>query len=60
MSNDQQSEIRIGDIVRLNSGSPDLNVKSLNGDDVSVEWEIDGEIFKDTFHLWCIHRVEMD
>ena len=31
-------EMQHGDIVRLNSGSPDLRVVSMNGDKITVEW----------------------
>lgn len=31
--------MHIGDIVHLNSGSPDLTVVALEGDNVRVKWE---------------------
>ncbi len=37
-----QLKLKIGDVVHLNSGSPNLRVIALRGDDVVVEW--DGEL----------------
>lgn len=34
----EQEKIHVGDIVHLNSGSPDLKVVALSGLDVRVEW----------------------
>jgi hypothetical protein len=34
----QQDELQIGYIVHLNSGSPDLKVVAIEGDEIAVEW----------------------
>jgi uncharacterized protein YodC (DUF2158 family) len=39
MKNKQQLEIQIGDIVHLNSGSPDLKVISVMSERVAVQWD---------------------
>lgn len=54
----QQSRIVIGDIVRLNSGSPDLHVIGINDDHLIVEWDA-GERAKETsaFPRDCVYRI---
>jgi hypothetical protein len=34
----EQTELQIGELVRLNSGSPDLKVVAFDGDQVEMEW----------------------
>lgn len=52
MENDQQ--IIPGDVVHLNSGSPDLTVESVDGDNVTVTWE--GETGQEQITLCHVFR----
>ena len=33
-----QAEFRVGNIVHLKSGSPDLKIVAVDGGDITVEW----------------------
>jgi len=46
------SELQIGDIVRLKSGSPDMKVVSKDGEKVTVEWTTHCEL-----PAVCFHRI---
>jgi hypothetical protein len=51
-----QREINVGDMVRLNSGSPDLSVISTGNDggEITVEWRNEnGEMQNSTFPRQC-------
>jgi hypothetical protein len=45
--------INEGDIVQLNSGSPNLKVKSVTNSEITVEWTTQA-----TFPLPCVVPVE--
>lgn len=48
-------EIRVGGIVRLNSGSPDLKVLRIENDRATVEWQGgQGETQSSEFPLTCL------
>jgi hypothetical protein len=34
----QPAELQIGHIVHLNSGSPDLKIVAINGNEIEIEW----------------------
>jgi hypothetical protein len=45
-------KVQIGEIVHLNSGSPDLKVINVNGPEACVEWENEkGKMQQHTFSL---------
>jgi len=55
MTNLQQEQgIKIGDLVRLNSGGPDMKVMTTDGDKVTVEWKA---IQSASFPLACVYPV---
>jgi uncharacterized protein YodC (DUF2158 family) len=47
-------DLRIGDIVLLNSGSPDLTVTNIDGANVTVTWNDGSCIQSSTFPRACI------
>jgi hypothetical protein len=48
-------EIRAEEIVRLNSGSPDLRVLRIAGNTATVEWSgHEGELHQSDFPLACL------
>ncbi len=55
----QSKELRIGDIVRLNSGGPDSEIIASSGGRVTVRWETEPGVY-DTWNLpaACFRRVE--
>ncbi len=59
MINQEASELRVGSLVRLNSGSPDLTVISVDDDfkTVAIEW-LDGEgISRAVFPTVCLKKA---
>jgi hypothetical protein len=50
----QQQEIRPGNLVRLNSGSPDLKVIAVSEKVIEVEWNDNGETKTSTFSSACL------
>jgi uncharacterized protein YodC (DUF2158 family) len=52
--NQHKTKILVGDIVRLNSGSPDLEVTACDGKEVTVQWTA---VQRESFPLPCVHRV---
>jgi uncharacterized protein YodC (DUF2158 family) len=50
-----ESQFQVGDIVHLNSGSPDLKVMAVVGDKVSVEW---GDEEKAEFPAVCVYLIK--
>jgi hypothetical protein len=54
-----EKQINAGDIVHLNSGSPDLKVTAIKNGDISVEWRTErGRLEKLTLPAACFRRVE--
>jgi hypothetical protein len=52
-----QTAFSIGEIVHLNSGSPDLRVIAVIGEEIKVEWETQPGIFDTTTSpAVCFHR----
>jgi hypothetical protein len=48
-------EIKTGEIVHLNSGSPDLKVIRIEGEKATVEWQGDnGELKSSSIPLPCL------
>ena len=56
MNQGQQSQISVGDLVRLNSGSPDLEVIAA-GTEVTVQWRNGEEIKQSVIPLPCVHHA---
>jgi pyruvate kinase len=51
----EQTAVRAGDIVHLNSGSPDLKVVNINGDKIQVEWVNErGNLERSTLPRICL------
>jgi uncharacterized protein YodC (DUF2158 family) len=48
----------IGDVVRLNSGSPKLSVVGVIETHATVCWVSDGNITRATFPLVCLTTIE--
>ena len=57
----REPPLRIGDIVRLNSGSPRWLIVDLDGQgNVTVSWRADdGEIQEHTLPELCVHRTSL-
>ena len=54
MQNCEQSHIRAGDIVHLNSGSPELTVVAIDSDRFKVEW-VEGHLtLRQAFPRVCL------
>jgi hypothetical protein len=54
-----EQEIRISDKVRLNSGSTDLTVVAIEGDDLTVEWLNERDVVQRTkFNRICVSKVD--
>jgi hypothetical protein len=51
------AELRIGDTVRLNSGSPDAKVVSCDGPKITMEWSGESGPSRLTLPSPCVHRV---
>ena len=52
--NQEQQEIRVGEVVRLNSGSPDLLVTAVSEKGIDVKWDAEGETRTSTFPHACL------
>lgn len=52
-----QSELRTGDIVCLNSGSPDLKIIALDAEMVEVQWQGEMRLERDAFPRVCVRRI---
>ena len=55
-----QQQLKIGDVVELISGSPDLTVAAINGDMVEVAWinPEDSRHYMETLPKVCFRRTE--
>ena len=53
-----QTALQTGDIVYLNSGSPDLKVVVLSGDQVEVEWQGETVLEQAVFPVVCIRTAK--
>lgn len=53
----QESQVAVGDVVRLNSGGPTMLICDLDGDTAIVGWYEDGAAIEMTIPLPAIHRV---
>jgi len=53
----EQKALHVGDMVHLNSGSPDLKVVARTGDDVRVEWEGESGPEQAEFPSVCLNDV---
>lgn len=51
---------KVGDIVRLNSGSPDLLVAAVSGDEITVEWLNEGRRETYTAPSVCFYSTGMN
>ena len=47
-------ELKVGDVVQLNSGSPDLKIVAIKDGEVSVEWQI---VERAVFPAACLRPV---
>ena len=57
---DRQPALRIGDIVRLNSGSAAVMVVDFEGDSVVVAYrEKQGQVEEVTLPRPCVHRISV-
>lgn len=55
------TEVKVGDVVYLNSGSPHLTVTNISIDirnSVEVSWMDDGELRKAIFDMACLRDTE--
>jgi uncharacterized protein YodC (DUF2158 family) len=50
-------ELRIGDNVRLNSGSPNMKIIAVSVEDVHVQWDRKGALQQHTFPRVCVRKV---
>lgn len=49
------NNIKLGDLVQLNSGSPDLTVDHIDGDLITVVWfDDEGSMEFASFHAVCL------
>lgn len=53
-----KNPFKTGDVVLLNSGSPNLTVDSVVGNDVNVSWMDGAEKRVSRFPFACLHRVD--
>ncbi len=57
-ASDQKQELQVGDVVHLNSGSPDLHIVDLGAKFVVVEWSLGNNVpERAAFPYACVHRV---
>jgi hypothetical protein len=55
----EQTALHISNMVHLNSGSSDLKVVGIKGDEVEVEWDVEsGELERMTLPAVCFHPSE--
>lgn len=55
---DREPRLRIGDIVRMNSGGPIMLVVDLNGPRVTTAWRArSGTVYEQKIPSICVHRV---
>jgi hypothetical protein len=52
-----ESPLSLGDIVHLNSGSPECLVIDLSKTTVGVSWRDDQDTYEHEFPRVCVHRV---
>jgi hypothetical protein len=50
----EKTNVQISDIVHLNSGSPDLRIIEIKGENVDVEWQSDKNMERATFPVVCV------
>jgi uncharacterized protein YodC (DUF2158 family) len=57
----QKKEIQVGDVVHLNSGSPDMTVIALDclAENVAVEWLSEDGIERHVYPSVCLQRTEL-
>lgn len=54
----EQVSYKVGDVVHLRSGSPDLTVINLTSEDATVQWvDDDGQLTEWTFPAGCFEKV---
>lgn len=53
----REPDLRIGDIVTINSGGPNMLVVDIDGLDVTVAWRNEGAVTENTWTRPCLHRV---
>jgi uncharacterized protein YodC (DUF2158 family) len=52
----KKTEFKIGNIVHLKSGSPDMKIVGIQGENVAVEWRSDeGDPQQGKFLMVCLH-----
>jgi uncharacterized protein YodC (DUF2158 family) len=49
-----QTGLEVGKIIHLNSGSPDLKIVSVQGEEVTVEWNSESGVEQKTFPTHCL------
>lgn len=50
-----ETDFKTGNIVHLKSGSPDLKIIAVEGENVLVEWSNkSGDLQRDTFRMICL------
>jgi uncharacterized protein YodC (DUF2158 family) len=52
------NELKEGDVVRLNSGGPDMTVLEVSGDTAVCKWHDGNEFTSATFRIVCLTPVE--
>lgn len=50
---------KVGSIVRLNSGSPDMRITTIADKEALCEWRVDEHIKTESFPLSCLTLIEM-
>lgn len=54
----REPPLRIGDVVRLNSGSPRWLIVDTDGENVTVAWyDEEGEVQEESIPEPCVHRI---
>jgi hypothetical protein len=56
-SHKQQEEMRERDVVRLNSGSPDMEIIASRGDLLTVQWTNEGRMEEYKINRHCVSLV---
>ncbi len=55
---EKQLKLNAGDIVHLNSGSPDLKIAAIENGKVTVEWHGESGLEQATLPVVCVRRVK--
>lgn len=56
---EQTAKLNVGDFVRLSTGSADLKIIALNGEDCSVEWYHEGVRYDYILPQACVRKISL-